>query len=464
MNLTEQLANHISSITFEKIPADVASTTKKYVLDTLAAGIAGSGTHTVRTLVDQVKYWGGRPQSSVWVLGGQLPAPAAAIANATMVHGYDLDAVHDDAIVHAYTAVVPAALAIAEERRVSGRTFLSAIILATDFAVRLGLASRIYKGFILTSTIGGFGAATVAAKVLGLNAEGVVNTWGIMYGQTAGNRQTFVDAGSSTRFQPGFAARAGVVSGYFAERGLTGAKQVFEGPYGYFKLYCETPNPAIDEMTRDLGVRYEGVNVSIKPYPSCRGTHGPINATLEIMKRIPLTPEEVEQVIVHAPMNETGIFNNIGRPFVVRPDPHVDAQYSIPYTVAASIARNDMFLPELEEDVIRTPRILELSDRVRVVADQPVENPKALAPVEVEVKIRSGKSYSHRIDYIKGHPKNPLSWDDVVTKFKKCVAFSRQETVAGVADHIVEMVSNLEQLKDVSELARLVAGGKGQNG
>ena len=464
MGLTEQLAKHVAASTFENIPTNVASETKKYILDTLAAGVAGSGTHTARTLTDQVRYWGGRPQSSIWALGGQLPAPAAALANATMVHGYDLDAVHDDAIVHAYTAVVPAALAIAEERKASGREFLTAVILASDFAARLGLASRIYKGFILTSTIGSFGAATAAAKVLGLNPENIVNTWGIVYGQTAGNRQTFIDAGTSTRFQPGFASRAGVVSGYLAERGLTGAKEVFEGPYGYFKLYCETPTPAVEELTKDLGERYEGVSVSIKPYPSCRGTHGPINATLELMKRYQLTPEDVAQVIVHAPMNETGIFKNIGRPFVLRPDPHVDAQYSIPYTVAASIVRNDMFLPELEEEVIRTTRILELSDRVHVVVDKPAHNPKALAPVEVEVKLKDGNVYRQHVDYIKGHPKNPLSWEDVITKFKKCVAFAQQPALTQASTHIVELVGNLEHVKDIGELARLVAGVESSSG
>ncbi len=458
MALTEQLANHIAGTSFEKIPTDVVKETKKYVLDTLAAGIAGSDTHIVHTLVDQLMYWGGRQQSSVWGLGGHLPAPAAALANATMVHGYDLDAVHDDAIVHAYTAVVPAALAITEERRADGKTFLASVILASDIGVRLGLATRLYKGFILTSTLGGFAAATAAAKALNLSTQGVINTWGIMYGQTAGNRQTFIDAGASTRFQPGFASRSGVMSGYFAERGLTGATQVFEGPYGYFKLYCESPDPAIDEMTRELGTRFEGINVSIKPYPSCRGTHGPINATLEILKRFRLTPDQVDEVIVHAPMNETGIFKNIGRPFVLRPDPHVDAQYSIPYTVAAAIVRNDMFLPELEEAVIRTPRILELSDRVHVVTDQPVDNGKALAPVEVEIKIKDGQSYVHRINYIKGHPNNPLSWDDVVVKFKKCVDFAKPRGVKS-ADRVVDLIANLEQVKDMSELTRLVSEG-----
>jgi 2-methylcitrate dehydratase PrpD len=233
---------------------------------------------------------------------------------------------------------------------------------------------------------------------------------------------------------------------------------VFEGPFGYFALYCETPTPAVEELTRDLGERFEGVNVSIKPYPSCRGTHGPINAVLEILRRSPLAAEDVEEVVVRTPMNETGIFKNIGRPFVLRPDPHVDAQYSIPYTVAAAIVRRDMFLSELEADVIRTPRILDLSDRVHVTIDQPISHSKALVPVEVGIVMKDGRSYSQRIEYMKGHPMNPLTWDDVVTKFHKCVAYAQQPGVERQADRVVEMVSQLERIPHMGELAQLIAG------
>ena len=456
MTISADLARYVADTNPDSIPAEVLDNCKAYLLDALGAGISGVSSDVSTKLVRRLSSWGGIPESRIWGTSHRVPAPAAALANASMVHGMDLDAVQDDVTMHAYTSSVPAALAVSDSVKGSGAQALVAIALGADVAVRLASALGMYRGFILTAICGGFGAATSAAKTFGLDATGVLNTWGIEYGQTSGNRQTFLDAGSSTRLQPGFAASSGVLSAFLSRDGLDGAKEVFEGKAGFLNLYCESGAANFDDLTSDLGRRFRGNEVSIKPYPSCRGTHGPLDATIDILAKNTIDYRDVQEIVVRTPKNASGIFQNIGRPFELKPDPHVDAQYSIPYAVAAAVVRGDFFLDELRDEVIATPEILELSRKVRVQEEYPPALPKSLVPVEVDIRTRNAE-YHSRVEVMGGNPANRVSFADVARKFERCVDFSGLTELKARCADIIALVADFDKCADTAELTAMLA-------
>ena len=177
------------------------------------------------------------PQSTVLAYGDKLPAPNAAQVNATMAHCLDFDDVHEDAIMHPGVVAIPTALAMAEYvagtggRPVSGKDFIAAIVVGTDFICRLGLATRpgesIHQyGWHLTTLFGYMTAAGIAARMLGLDEAGITNAIGIGYHQSSGNGQCVKDGVLTKRLGPGMAVRGGIASAMLAKRGVTGARDV----------------------------------------------------------------------------------------------------------------------------------------------------------------------------------------------------------------------------------------------
>jgi 2-methylcitrate dehydratase PrpD len=453
-NLGEHIARHLANTTYDDIPKQVREHTKIGILDTIAAAIAGYISPVARRVADQVIEWGGHEESTVWAYGGKISAPQAALINGMLVHTLDMDAVHDDAIVHGFTSVVPAAITTAEAVGATGKDLITAVAVGTDFALRMGLACGFYRGFILTATLGGFGAAAAASKALRLDAKQTVNTLGIYYSQTAGNRQPFVDATSATRYQPGFSARNGVLSAFFAKKGLSGAPGFLDGRFGYFNLYFEGEVADTNALLDGLGEHYENLNISFKPYPSCRGAHAPVDAVLKIMHTLGVQPEQVEEILVRTPTSS--LFGLIGRPFQLKPDPHVNAQYSIPYAVANAMIRGKFFVDDLHEVAIRDQAVLNMAERVTVTPTFDARNKKALTPVEVDVRVVDGAVYSERVVHSKGHPKNPMSHDELVEKFRNTAEAAGIERIIANVDRITDLIGHLEDLSDVAELAALL--------
>ncbi|MBM3133631.1 MAG: MmgE/PrpD family protein, partial [Chloroflexi bacterium] len=284
------LSHHIAGTRFEDIPAEVVEMTKIGILDTIACGLAGTTAPGVREVVELVKELGGREESTVMFYGGKISSPYAAFANSTMCHARDFDDTHDRGVIHTFINVLPPVLAVSErERDVSGKDMIMACVLGIDLACRLALAvtfgpgfEKTQPGFLRTTVCGVFGAAAGAARALGLNSEGILNAMGIVYSQTGGNKQCVTDAALVKRMQPALAAQGGVFAALLAQKGITGARNFLEGLYGMFNLYWEGGFDR-EELLGNLGKRYEVVNLSFKPYPSCRHSHGAIEAALKIV-------------------------------------------------------------------------------------------------------------------------------------------------------------------------------------
>jgi len=461
MDITFELARNVHETTFHQISPTTVETAKKFILDTLGVGMAGSNAEGVEPVVEQVKEWGGRKESTILIHGGRVPSPMAALANSVMFHARDFDDTHDGAVVHANATTLPAALATAEKMGgCTGQAFLAAMCTGIDLACRLGLAAGNAPGrkgkevkWVRSSVCGAFGAAAASGKIMGLSIESLVNAMGILLSTVAGTRQVTVDSALTKRMQPGFMAQAALQAVHLARRGIRGCQDVLEGPYGFFSLYwdglCQR-----EELTEGLGKRYEVNGLSFKPYPCCRYTHGAIDATLRCMRRNGLKPDDVARVDIHLVKHH--FFDVVSRPFKIRGNPTVDAQFSIPYTVAAAILDGRVFLDSFDPDQVRQPRYAEMAQRVFVHKDRDIVNPASMGPVTVEIATHDGQRHDETVQEFKGHPRNPLSAEECLEKFTQCADYSVRPFTAQRLKQIAEKVMALESLPDAGEIARLM--------
>lgn len=453
-DLAYYLAQNAVDTEYRNLPEATVEITKKFIMDTLACAIAGSAAPGCKEVLDCLRETGGRGDTAVWVHGDRLPAPDAALMNGIMAHAQDFDDTHDTAVLHCNVSVMPAAIAMAERKgRVTGRELITAVALGVDLMCRLGLGVTGQLTWILSSVAGYFGAALAAGKILGLNGTRLHDALGIVFSQCAGSSQCLVDGALVKRMQPGLAARAGVFSALLAEKGVTGAKNVFEGQYGFFPLYYPDRHPDRDVILRDLGTTFEGTNLSIKLYPSCRYTHAAIDGTMEIIREHDVKAEDVKSVTVHA---TKAAYDFVGRPFQVRENPQVDAQFSIPYTVAVALLRRKVLIEDFTEATVRgDEKVHDLAKRVGVVVDQAPLG-KGLTPGVVEIATTKGEIFASRVEILKGEPRKPVSMEEVTEKLWNCTRFSAYRLPLENLERMIGMVRNLEKVDDISEVTDLL--------
>jgi len=460
MEAAVALARNAVRLGYEDLPRETVEVTKKSILDTLGVMLAASGLgEGCREMVSLVKEAGGREESTILAFGGKVPCWQAAFANGTMTHPLDYDDTHDGAAVHPTAATLPAALAVAERRGgVGGREFIAAIALGNDLVCRLGLAvtkGLAEHGWLPPQLFGVFGAALAAGKLLGLDEEGMVSALGLALSQAAGSAQVAFDPDCHVRaIRDAFTAKSGVLAALLAQRGILGCRNSLEGKAGLFPLYFKGDyNP--EPLTSELGERFEGTYVSFKPYPSCRVTHPFLDAVLGLVKEHAIAPDEIAEVALR--VGELGRALCLPEERRRRPSLSIEAKFSLPYSVAAALVRGKVTLNDFTPQALEDGEVLELARKVTWTFD-PGMTRRGIEPAEVTIIHKSGARYSKRVEFAYGHPNNPISMEDIVAKFKDCASYSVKPLSSEAVEETVRMVTHLEEVADVAELARLLGG------
>ena len=278
MDPTQKIINNILETRFEDFNREVVERVKDEVADTIGCIIGGARDTGSPEVLQLVREWGGKEESSILAHNLKVPAPHAALVNAVMARSFDYGIVDmcvegEVRPAHIGETVVPAALAISEQKSLSGRDLLTAIILGEDIASRFMAASRSGGGWDSTGTVNTFGAATVAGKLWGLDAKQWLNAFGIALNQMSGTMQGLAERTHLFKLSQGLSAQRGIFIVRLAAKGFKALKEPFFGPGGYFRLYCPDYDPGI--LTRYIGEIYY-TEVTFKPYPCCRGTHAAV--------------------------------------------------------------------------------------------------------------------------------------------------------------------------------------------
>lgn len=457
MNTEARLAKYIANLTYEDLPKDVVDSTKKFIVDTLGVAIAGSGHSICGGIAGQVRSWGGKEESTILVYGDRVPCQHAAMANATMARALDFGGVYEKTATHPNETAVPVALALAEREKASGKDVITAVTVGIDLTCRLKRAVKKTRGFVGESL---FGGSAATAKILKLKEGETLNALGIAYCLLAGTYQMVLENVSYLHLCHGMRSATGILSGFFARQGVTGPKDFLEGDYGLYNAYENREDCEPGELIRDLGERFESCNVSIKPYPSCKFTHAAIYGTLELMNEQKVRPGDVEEITVglnHLAYQLTGAPEDKKR----RPQQPIEAQFSIPYLIGTAVVNKDVLIEHVtDKHSLNNPDTLNMAERVKCSIDNDVEK-EYLATgsmgARVTIRNREGNNLEKRIDAVIGHPDNPLSFDQVAEKFRKCVLHAARPLPQAHIDEAIDMLSNLERLRDISGLCSLLA-------
>ena len=203
-------------------------------------------------------------------------------------------------------------------------------------------------------------------------------------------------------------------------------------------------------LTAELGKRFEGVNVNMKPYPCCAGTHGFVGATLSLVEKYGIIAGDVVGINIVCRAGDI-----LCVPLDVRSHPRnpVDSQFSVPWAVAAIIARGRAGISEFNEEAIESRDILDVTEKIRLEEIPDTGKPE---PLKVEITMKDGQTYSEQT----GNPlanRGILPFIDYERKFRDCSSYAAKEIPEKNIDRVVELVSKLEQVNDVTEIIELLS-------
>ena len=441
------LAEHVRRTGYADLPASAIESARRDILDTFGCMLGGSGSPGIDQLFAVIGHWGGREESRVLLRGTSLPAPQAALLNASMGHALDFDDTLDTGgSIHPGVSVLAAVLAAVDSLGdVSGRDVLLAVALGLDISCRIAFASTLDRGWHRTATIGVFGATAAAGKLIGLTTEQMLNAFGIAYSHAAGNRQCIVDGALTKRLQAGQAASAGVFSAILAQTGFTGARNVFNGRFGFLELYQPNGHDA-SLLLRDLGTVFGGEALSYKPYPCGRPLHAAIDAALAARTALAITRAgDIEAVTIEAdPAGHADQFN--GSTAKRRPTQVVEAQFAQPFLVATALVHGKVGIADV--DGLGDASVLALSDRIAGVARE--GRPKR--SLSISVRRTDGRSITVEATDPIGSPQKPLSDAQFEAKFRDCARNAARPLSDASVDQALAAISRPETLPNAREL------------
>ncbi|WP_433875333.1 MmgE/PrpD family protein [Sinomonas atrocyanea] len=413
--LTRDVAEWVAVQRDRALPPEVEHHVRRLILDHLAGVVASAvgpvsaavGKHVGRTY----------PGGSATALGfGRSSVLGAAVVNGTNGHGIESDEGYTPGSMHPTSAVLPAVFAVAQEAGSSAEAILRASAIGMELACRIadaGHPATRNNHFHNTAIAGVLGAAAAVSALRGFDAELVANALGIAGSHAGGLFEFLGQSAEVKRLHPGKAARDGIVSADLAEAGLTGPTTVLEGTDGYFAAFAGSPgtdwNPGT--VREGLGVNWVIRRTYVKPYPCCRHLHGAIDAVVALSQEHTLDIAEIESI-------EVGTFGIATRHAHTETGTVLDAQLSLPYTVALALVRGGVTLTDFDESSRSDPGVRKMMEKVRVYLDEAADAayPKSGRPAEVTIRFADGSRVSHRVEQPYGEPDNPMSDQDLERK------------------------------------------------
>lgn len=446
MDAIDRFAAHVVGTDFDGLPDAAVAAARTFVLDSLGVGIVGSSGPWAAELARMQRHWGEAEQARVWVTGQALPAPAAAMCNAYQTHNSEFDPVHEAAVVHATSAVLPAMLAVAErDGGVTGRDLIAGLALGVDVACHISVAAKTGLRFFRPATAGAFAAVAGIGKIRGFDKDTLVNAFSIAYGQICGTMQAHVEGSQLLAMQMAFNARNAVIACDMAAAGFDAPKNVLEGQFGYLRLIEGEYD--LEPVLAEIGRTWRIAELAHKPYPTGRASHGILDGCLALMREHGLAAGDIGRVSAAVPPL---VHRLVGRP--AQPDMTINyARLCTPYATACALLRGGLDVQDFTAEARSDPRRLELAARVSIELDDNPD-PNALTPVTISLQLRDGTIHSTRIDAVYGSPRKPLSREAHLDKFRRNCAAAARPLSDEAVDALIALADNLAELPDARYL------------
>lgn len=461
MSVTREIVNFVIRLRMTDIPERTRELAKGFLLDGLGVTLAGSTEKGSRILQAHLKGAGGKTEASVLGTSLRLPAHMAALANGAAGHAMDYDdtqlATSKESVygllTHPTVPALSAALPLAEAANASGQDLLLAYVVGVEVMCRIADAvnPRHYQaGFHSSGTIGTFGAAAAAAKLLRLNEDATLRALGVAGSMAAGLRESF---GTMTKpYHVGRAAENGVVAARLARRGFTAAKNVLEAKRGFYSAAAGGFDS--EKITGKLGKPFffEEPGISIKPYPSGSLSHPAQDLLFDLMRQHRFGGEDVEAM-------QVGTNSHVVNALIYSmPTTALEGKFSIPFCMAIGLLTGKAGIAQFKDRWVRDPKVVALMKKIRHVLDPEIERQgydRMLT--SLEIRLRDGRVIKGTADIFRGHPARPMSREEIEAKFAECAALCLPKAKAHA---VPEAVWRLDRLPRVRDLVRLMRPGR----
>lgn len=441
------LCRMVTNTGYEDLPSKVVYYAKQSILDTMGIIIGGSSMEGIPTIVDFVKDKGGKAEGIIPFYGGKVPASEAGLAIGPMARALDFGDVHEEA-GHSSEYNVPTLLAVTGLKdKVTGKEFITSYVLGQEVLIRIGTAFKgLSKGTLMGRASGHyiFGCVAAAGKLLGLSQDELENAQGIARAMTQPHDMAmYRPATLMIRVHHGFVCRDAINACLLAKKGITGSRwEVLAAPRGYLGFAKWETDPSM--LTQGLSEKWEMLTTGMKAYASCKCTHTSIEGILDQMKMRNFRAEDIANI----DFDESSInWSTVCEPREVKWNPQTipECQFSLPYSVATAVYDKGVFPNAYTVEARSRQDIHALMTRIS--AKEELRLPPFAARINTTLK--DGGKYSGEYIYVKGHPKNPLTEQELIDKFKKCVPYSAYKLSDKVVDSLIEALLNLEGVDDV---------------
>lgn len=444
---TETLASFAATLKFDDLPDDVIEKTKLLIRDGIANQLGASTiAEPARIAHELVAEFGGAEQATVTGYGTRLPVPFAAMINAMLGHGVELDDAHGRALTKSGSLLVPTIMTTGEFRGCSGSDTIVSAVIGYELMVRIGLAvnpSHRTRGFHTTGAVGAIASAGAAAKQLGLDETGIADAIGLGAMQAAGI-QAYLDYPCMAKpLSPGKAAFNGTLAAMLVLKGFTGPRHGLESREGFFNAYADGIDAA--QLYQGIGSEFKVMEVGFKPHAACRFAHGPIDAAQEIRRTHSVEPHNITAITVR--MSELAIRQS-GRTDA----PNLNAAMgSTPFGIALALVQGRNGLGDYDLG-FKDDQVHQLAQSVEVVADPSYGMMGRQAALEV--RLRNGQLLKSAVEGPKGEPENPMTRQELDDKFLGLAGLAVSEEAAR---KISDLLMDLEHLDDIRQVIRLLA-------
>jgi aconitate decarboxylase len=452
---TRGLGAWIAKLQYADIPAAVRTHAKLCLLDTVGCGLFGAQLPWGRMSADAAVELAPGGMATLWGSGRLAGPGAAAMANGTAVHGFELDDIHVQSVLHPGATVIPAVLAVAETRGLTGEQILTAVVAGYEAGIRVGMAAGVgqaLRGFHQTGTVGAVAAAAGVARLLDLDATATMHALGIGATQAAGLYCARMGA-MAKRFHAGHAAQAGVTAGLLAARGFTGSPEALEAPMGGF-MSALGEHANLDEIMLDLGQRWETQKVGFKAYASCASAHTIVDGVDDLMRQ-GLTANNLVQLRIT--MSKISV-SNVG--WTYKPADVVAAQMNGFYTAAVKLLDGMAFVEQYRDSRLADPAILAMIPKIVIEHDPELDKggPSKRHASRVQARLSDGQVLETYNEQRRGSSQRPLGQPEVSEKFRHTAktALSAEDVI-----ELEHLLLNIDAQTSIERVRALIGKGQG---
>lgn len=453
LSIETRVATHLASTTWADLPTQSRENAARAILWWLATGLEGTTEPHHATLVRYVEAQGGKAEATIIGSDRRTTPELAGLVNGRTGKAWE----HEDKYWADETigfgvgcCVVPAAIAAAEARGgVSGTELATAVALAIDLEIRL--LRPLGLGFVpgravanATFTLGTYGAAAAAARILRLGPDGFLDALGLAHCQASGNFQGQVE-GRGVATQAGIAVRNGIAAARMAALGMPGPRGSLAGRCGLYAMHFPQSRVDFSEIVAGLGVDFLNTRLGFKGYPCGVVAHPVIDGVLAARRSV--EGRSVQALDIYGATSLGIMATPIERKRA--PDTVIEAQFSIPWAAACALRDGHFSITHYEEAALRDPELRQLAGRVDIHMQEDFRGTTVKLTLADGAVVESPVVMGSR-----GSPANPLPTAEIEEVLFR--AASRVGLKDASVQRAVALLRDVESIKDCTELMALL--------